>query len=118
VDHTGQILRFSEKSETQGPGWINAGVYLLSREFIESIPGGQKVSLEHQVFPKWIGRGLLGFGAPGRFWDIGVPDAYVQANADFCTAVPGVPPADGLAVPPSAASGLPQHTPHRRSTDQ
>jgi NDP-sugar pyrophosphorylase family protein len=91
MDDAGRILRFCEKIETQGPGWINAGVYLLQRRFIEAIPEGQAFSLEHQAFPEWIGRGLAGFHAECRFWDIGVPDAYAQANAELI-APPAVSP--------------------------
>jgi NDP-sugar pyrophosphorylase family protein len=83
ADDQGHIARFSEKAATEGPGWINAGIYLLNRSVIEAIPAGRNVSLEHEVFPQWIGRGLDGYKSQGRFWDIGVPDAYEQANADF-----------------------------------
>jgi len=83
VDDEGRILQFSEKTHAQVPGWINAGIYLLSREMIESIPTVREVSIEREVFPGWIGRGLHGFRSKGLLWDIGVPDAYAQANAEF-----------------------------------
>jgi D-glycero-alpha-D-manno-heptose 1-phosphate guanylyltransferase len=79
----GRILQFLEKADTQGPGWINAGIYLLRRQMIESIETGRAVSIEREVFPGWIGKGLHGFRSEGRLWDIGVPSAYAQANVEF-----------------------------------
>jgi D-glycero-alpha-D-manno-heptose 1-phosphate guanylyltransferase len=83
VDDEGHILRFSEKTESQDPGWINAGIYLLQRDVIDSIPCGLNVSIERKVFPHWVNRGLYGFRTESRLWDIGVPDAYAEATADF-----------------------------------
>ena len=36
TDDAGRILQFLEKADTQGPGWINAGIYLVRRQMIES----------------------------------------------------------------------------------
>lgn len=67
-----------------GGGWINAGVYLLERPILESIPSGREVSLERETFPGLIGKGLFGFRmASGGFIDIGTPDSYAQAQAFF-----------------------------------
>jgi hypothetical protein len=43
-------VAFKEKSPTASPGLINAGLYLLSRNIIDSIPPG-RLSLETQVLP-------------------------------------------------------------------
>jgi NDP-sugar pyrophosphorylase family protein len=83
VDAEGRLLRFEEKGNSSGPGWINAGIYLLSQEVLRSIPREQPVSLEREVFPRWLGRGLLGFRQPGRFLDIGTPDSYREAESFF-----------------------------------
>jgi NDP-sugar pyrophosphorylase family protein len=83
VDQEGRVVSFSEKSADVGPGWINAGIYLLSRTLIESITTGRAVSLEHEVFPEWIGRGLYGYCSPGRLWDIGLPESYARADAEL-----------------------------------
>jgi D-glycero-alpha-D-manno-heptose 1-phosphate guanylyltransferase len=87
IDDKGRVLRFSEKSDTQGPGWINAGIYLVRRQTIESIETGRAVSIEREVFPGWIGKGLHGFPSGGRLWDIGLPSAYAQANAEFVSSI-------------------------------
>ena len=77
-----QVTRFTEKGQT-GPGWINAGIYLLNREFMESIPAGRPVSIEREVFPAWAGRGLQAFPTRGRFLDIGTPESYSAAQEFF-----------------------------------
>ncbi|WP_428939601.1 nucleotidyltransferase family protein [Fontivita pretiosa] len=87
VDDDGRVLRFMEKAQTEGPGWVNGGIYLLRRELIAQIPAGQAMSLERQVFPSWIGKGLHGFRSEGRLWDIGVPEAYARANAEFVASI-------------------------------
>jgi histidinol-phosphate phosphatase family protein len=80
----GRVLRFDEKGTASGPGWINAGIYLLKRRALEEIPIGRAVSIEREMFPKWIGGDLSGYRPKdARFLDIGVPDAYEQAPAFF-----------------------------------
>ena len=87
VDDQGRVLRFSEKTDEMGPGLVNAGVYLLSRTLIGSIAFGRAVSLEHEVFPEWIGRGLYGFRCQGRLWDIGVPESYARATTELGSSI-------------------------------
>jgi D-glycero-alpha-D-manno-heptose 1-phosphate guanylyltransferase len=77
------VLGFEEKGET-GPGWINAGIYLLTRAFVEAIPAEGPVSLEHEVFPVWVGRGLFGYRSGAvQFLDIGTPASYARAAQFF-----------------------------------
>jgi D-glycero-alpha-D-manno-heptose 1-phosphate guanylyltransferase len=79
----GQILLFEEKVENGGPGWINAGLYLLRTELISNIPSGRAYSLERDFFPGLIGKGLYGYQCKGEFIDIGTPDSYRKAKAFF-----------------------------------
>lgn len=83
LDEQGNILQFQEKAAVSGPGWINAGIYLLRRTVIEAIPMGRAVSIEREVFPGWIGKGLSGWRSEGSLRDIGVPDAYAEAQGEF-----------------------------------
>lgn len=83
VDPAGAVCRFVEKQEGSGPGWINAGIYLLARERIEELPDRAPLSLERDVFPGWVGRGLHGYRARGGFLDIGTPQSYARALAFF-----------------------------------
>jgi D-glycero-alpha-D-manno-heptose 1-phosphate guanylyltransferase len=83
ADESGRVLKFIEKDGLHVPGWINAGVYLLSRERIASIPGGYAVSLEREIFPGWIERGLHAMRVDSGFLDIGTPESYREAGGFF-----------------------------------
>lgn len=84
LEADGRIRAFLEKQPAAGPGWINAGVYLLDRGLIEEIPTGRAVSLEREMFPAWRQRGQLhGFCGGGAFLDIGTPESYRAAEAFF-----------------------------------
>lgn len=80
INPKGQVVSFDEKSADAADGWINAGIYLLKKELILSIPEGKRVSLEEEMFPPWIGMGLYGFQSDGPFIDIGVPEDYSRAE--------------------------------------
>jgi len=83
VSEEGLVLCFDEKGSKSRPGWINAGIYIITRSLIEMIPVGCAVSLERDMFPSWVGRGLYGYQSQGRFLDIGTPESYAQADALF-----------------------------------
>ncbi len=80
----GRVLCFEEKTQAGGPGWINAGIYLIQRELIEEIPLGRPLSLERDLFPGWVSRKrFCGFTCAGRFLDIGTPESYAQSETFF-----------------------------------
>ena len=85
VNEDGLVLGFDEKGKTHAPGWINAGVYLLSRRLLLRIPEETAVSLEREVFPAWIGRQLYAYRSKGRFLDIGTPEDYAQVEQLFAS---------------------------------
>ncbi len=76
----GAITAFDEKS-AGGRGLINAGMYVLDRAVLASIPSGRAVSVEREVFPRFVGAGLYGLAVPGPFIDIGTPESYLLAPA-------------------------------------
>jgi NDP-sugar pyrophosphorylase family protein len=82
VTADGRVVRFQEKVVGAGRGWINAGIYLLDRAVIGAMPPGV-VSLERQVFPSLVLRGLRGFRTEGPFLDIGMPESYRAAERFF-----------------------------------
>lgn len=82
-DMRGHITRFEEKGGMQGSGMINAGVYLLDRDVIEGICVNAEVSLERDLFPLLVGKGLVGIKLVRRFIDIGVPSDYLAASTFF-----------------------------------
>lgn len=70
---------FEEKSG-RGPGWINAGVYVLSDSALADLPVGVPASLERDVLPTLVGRGLFAVPfADATFLDIGTPSDYEAA---------------------------------------
>jgi NDP-sugar pyrophosphorylase family protein len=84
LSDAGLVERFEEKQPGAGPGWINAGVYLMARPLVEEVPAGKVVSLERDVFPGWAAAGHChGFKTAGRFLDIGTPESYSEAAAFF-----------------------------------
>ncbi|WKZ57787.1 MAG: nucleotidyltransferase family protein [Bdellovibrionota bacterium] len=86
VSQNGSIVGFEEKGASQGAGLINAGIYLIQKELIQSLPKGKAISLEREVFPSLLGDRFVGFEGPHDiFIDIGTPDSYQQADALFRT---------------------------------
>lgn len=83
VASDGHIIRFDEKKSDAKPGLINAGVYLIDRDLLRSIPTARPVSLEREIFPAWIGGDFYGYPAAGPFLDIGTPESYAAAEAFF-----------------------------------
>ncbi len=83
VDACGMVLAFDEKGRKSGQGWINAGIYLINHSLLLTIPASGTVSLEREIFPAWIGRGLYGYRGEGRFLDIGTPEDYLKAQREL-----------------------------------
>jgi len=83
MDETGLVTSFVEKGAGNGHGYINAGIYLLKRSVMEGIPAGTAFSLEREVFPGLIGRGLFGYPVDVPFLDIGTPESYAMTEAFF-----------------------------------
>ncbi len=87
VDEHRRVTAFREKADSSGPGLINAGIYLLSREVLDAIPPGVPVSIEKETFPALIAadRPVVACPQSGRFIDIGTPESY-QAFAAMLAA--------------------------------
>jgi NDP-sugar pyrophosphorylase family protein len=83
LDDEGRVIGFVEKGGNQGPGWINAGVYLIEKTLVESIPPGKAFSLERDFFPALAGKNLYGYGCEAEFIDIGMPESYAKAEEFF-----------------------------------
>jgi NDP-sugar pyrophosphorylase family protein len=79
----GHVQAFREKSDDAGPGWINAGIYLIRRELLADLPDNQEASLERDLLPTWGGGRLHGFRCRGKFIDIGTPESLSQAARFF-----------------------------------
>jgi len=81
----GDVLEFLEKPDADqiDTDEISAGAYVLERSLIDSIPPGKMVSIEREVFPHLVGKGLYGHRLEGYWMDIGTPERYLQASWDI-----------------------------------
>ena len=66
----GRVAGFEEKKPHAGPGWINGGVYVMSRQALEPFKRGTAFSLEKDVFPRLSGR-IAAYTCDAGFADIG-----------------------------------------------
>ena len=79
VEPGGKVTGFIEKTGSESPGIVNAGVYLFDREVLQSIPQGP-CSLEKDIFPRLLSRGVYALEQEGVFIDIGTPEDYTRAQ--------------------------------------
>jgi mannose-1-phosphate guanylyltransferase len=80
------VREFVEKpsAEEIDTDLVNAGAYILQREILaEMAPAGTRISIERDVFPGLVGRGLYGHATSGYWMDIGTPERYLQATFDI-----------------------------------
>jgi D-glycero-alpha-D-manno-heptose 1-phosphate guanylyltransferase len=79
----GWITEFTEKGQS-GPGWINAGVYVLNRDFPWSNHLPSKFSFERDLlFPCLHQLRPAAFPCSGYFLDIGVPEDLDRAQFEL-----------------------------------
>jgi NDP-sugar pyrophosphorylase family protein len=86
LESSGQIREFREKSAHVANGnshLVNGGIYVLSKRVLDMIPDSSAVSLEREIFPKLLTRGIKGFLTDGYFIDIGVPEDFERAQAEL-----------------------------------
>ena len=82
IEADGRRDSFSEKGGI-GAGWINAGVYLLPKRFVDELPSGSS-NLEGDTFPRWAAEGRLYAHAVDAFFrDIGTPERLEAAQREF-----------------------------------
>jgi len=89
LDIAGDRVRgFFEKGRA-GPGWINAGVYLLARTQLDDAALPTAFSFESDyLVPNVEALNPLAFRTEGLFIDIGVPEDYARAQSMLVTPRP------------------------------
>jgi NDP-sugar pyrophosphorylase family protein len=80
LDQESRVMQFVEKGAASGPGLINAGVYLLRKQIVRDLPADTAISLEREVFPRLLDRGVYGLISTGTFIDIGIPEDFKRAQ--------------------------------------
>jgi len=83
LDNDCRVSQFLEKNIGAGPGLINAGVYLVRKQIVRDLPAKTAISLERDVFPRLLDRGVYGIVCSGPFIDIGIPDDLKRAQTMF-----------------------------------
>jgi mannose-1-phosphate guanylyltransferase len=85
LEPDGAVREFIEKPGETGSGdeLVSAGVYVLQRSVLELIPPSRPVSIEREVWPALIEKGLYGYAASGYWLDIGTPERYLQGSFDI-----------------------------------
>ncbi len=91
MDPDGRVTEFVEKGTRTGPGLINAGVYLLRKEIVATLPEKQAISLERDVFPRLPVGKLYGLVMEGIFIDIGIPADLERAQSVLLPRVQATP---------------------------
>ena len=78
-----RIVRFVEKpGPADAPSrWANAGRYVFDPAVLDVIPRGRETSLEREVFPSLVGRGLRAFRFTEYWCDMGTLEGYLRASA-------------------------------------
>ena len=79
-----KIVAFREKADNSiGPGYINAGVYLMHKSIVTALKFEKRCSLETEVLPALVNSELYGYESSGRFIDIGTGESYRDAGLFF-----------------------------------
>lgn len=84
LDDKGFVSRY-EKDSRDPLSYVEAGVLVLHRSVVDLMPPQGVVSLEKEVFPKLIGKGMVAFVTTQRFYDIGTPER-LEAIENILTA--------------------------------
>jgi D-glycero-alpha-D-manno-heptose 1-phosphate guanylyltransferase len=79
VDTDQKVIGFLEKAGSDRPGLVNGGVYVFARSVLEYIPHGP-ASLEKDIFPRLLSKGVYALEHHGMFIDIGTPEDYARAQ--------------------------------------
>ncbi len=92
IDAQYRITSFHEKSEE---AYLSAGIYALDASFLEHIPDSTPVSLETDIFPAHVGRGMFAYISDALLHDIGTP-TRLEAFRRYMT-TPSAPSAERTA---------------------
>ena len=80
LDEDQKIISFGEKIPANGNDLVNAGMYVFDKKILKEIPSGQKLSLEYDLFPGILDKGLYGYVTEKRLLDIGTPERLAMAR--------------------------------------
>ena len=83
----GAVEEFLEKPSADAvldTNLISAGAYVLERSVLDLIAPDRNVSIEREIWPALVDRGLYGYVDEDAYWiDVGTPERYLQATFDI-----------------------------------
>lgn len=90
MDANGRVLSFKEKESAIGKQYVNAGIYMAAKSVLCEIPPKMRVSLEEELFPRWLaeGKNVRAYLHEGRCIDIGTPERYLGAQETLANVEP------------------------------
>jgi len=82
VDSNRRVIGFREKRGASGLQYVNAGIYIASNSILCDAPPGVRMSLEEELFPRWLadGKNVRSFMHRGSCVDIGTPERFQSAQ--------------------------------------
>jgi mannose-1-phosphate guanylyltransferase len=85
LNENNSVREFVEKPSADqiDTNLISAGAYVLERDILELIQADRAVSIEREIWPRLVGKGLYGFPADAYWLDIGTPERYLQGTFDI-----------------------------------
>jgi D-glycero-alpha-D-manno-heptose 1-phosphate guanylyltransferase len=84
INEEKRITGFMEKGHETGPGYINGGIYIINKSFIENQGFPKVFSIEKDCFEKkYLDARFFGFPSRGYFLDIGIPEDFYRAQNEF-----------------------------------
>ena len=69
-----RITAFAERQPDASSRFHNAGVYLFERPLVEQLPEHRPYSIEVDLLPALLSRGVFGFVSDASLYDIGTPE--------------------------------------------
>ncbi|OGV65345.1 MAG: hypothetical protein A2283_05885 [Lentisphaerae bacterium RIFOXYA12_FULL_48_11] len=85
IDKDGRIVSFLEKNSDDAAGYINAGVYVFQKTLFDDVVKDIPISLERDLMPLFLKKGVYGFITKENFIDVGTPESYRAASRLFLT---------------------------------
>jgi NDP-sugar pyrophosphorylase family protein len=110
LDPEGHISAFKEKPRRDEvvSHSVNAGTYILEPEILSYMDPGRETSIEKEVFPKVLARGLYGFRFEGHWFDAGTLNSYLKIHAALLNDIRGgIKKGTGASVPRTVAWSAP-----------
>ncbi len=78
VNSHAQVTAFTEKQPGTASHYHNAGLYVFRRDVLKEIPDHRLSSIERDVLPALLPRGVYGFVSAAALYDIGTPERLAE----------------------------------------